>query len=155
MKIINKTHEEILIQINTIASYIIYDFNICDKIKLYGVPRGGVSPCYLVYGVLFSQKYFTDVEIVDHIEDANIIIDDLIDSGETERKMKEKYPDKKFYALFRKMNHDEWFVFPWEKGIESSINDIILRISQISGVDTETTENYLKSFIKSNAEQAK
>lgn len=78
--------------------------------KYYGVPRGG-------------QYLAAMLNPVDTPEQADIIIDDLIDSGKTRDRYLELYPDKPFVALFDKTTEPEiagvWLRFPWEKtGVE-------------------------------------
>ena len=52
---------------------------------------------------------------VDTVEQADVIVDDLIDSGATQKQYK-KY-NKPFAALIDKRQEykEEWIVFPWEK----------------------------------------
>ncbi len=146
MKIINKTHSEINGQAIIIAKHIAIDSEGADIIRIYGVPRGGVAPSYLVYGHLLEMTS-SNVALVENIEEASVIIDDLIDSGTTEKRIKENYPNAKFYALFEKTDKDEWFNFPWENGVESTVEDIIARISQVSGASMLDTKIYLDRFL--------
>jgi hypothetical protein len=89
-----------------------------DK-KYWGVPRGGMYIAAML-------------NPVDDINDADIIIDDLIDSGRTEIRYKERYPDKTFIALYDKRKGDnDWLIFPWEiedEGKEAA--DYLIRIAQ-------------------------
>lgn len=71
--------------------------------KIYGVPKGGM----IVAG------YLKQAENTPFIEEADVILDDIIDSGRTKRMYENKYPDKEFIALIIK-DSDEWIVFPWE-----------------------------------------
>ena len=70
--------------------------------KLWGVPRGG----QIVAGITGRA--------VDRIEDADVIVDDIIDSGATRK----RYGDKPFWGLFDRQGRDAgqegWVVFPWE-----------------------------------------
>lgn len=109
--------------------------------KYYGVPRGG-------------QYISAMLNPVDNIEDADIIIDDLIDSGKTEIDYK-KY-NKQFIGLFNKQTEiefkDKWLVFPWEVKEEPVENNFV-RILQYLGEDPnreglkETPKRYIK-FMK-------
>jgi GTP cyclohydrolase I len=109
--------------------------------KYYGVPRGGA---YL--SAMLNP--------VDSPEEADIIIDDLIDSGAT----KERYSKygKPFIGLFDKTTETNlkrvWLEFPWEQK-EEPIEDNVVRILQYLGEDVkreglkETPKRYIK-FLK-------
>ena len=108
--------------------------------KFWGIPRGG----QVVAGILGNA--------VDNINDCDVIVDDLIDSGAT----KERYIkyDKPIEVLIDKRNEftNEWLVFPWENS-EGDIDDNITRVLQYFGEDVEreglkeTPKRYIK-FLK-------
>lgn len=111
--------------------------------KYYGVPRGG----QIVAGMTGNA--------VDKIEDADVIIDDLIDSAAT----KERYSkyDKPFISLIdkRKELQGEWLVFPWEAkdgDTEETVEDNVARLLQYFGEDItreglqETPKRFIKFF---------
>lgn len=108
--------------------------------KFWGIPRGG----QVVAGILGNA--------VDNINDCDVIVDDLIDSGAT----KERYIkyDKPIVVLIDKRNEftNEWLVFPWENS-EGDIDDNITRVLQYFGEDVEreglkeTPKRYIK-FLK-------
>lgn len=107
--------------------------------KYYGVPRGGA---YLA----------AMLNPVDNPEEADIIIDDLIDSGATKKKF-EKY-NKPFIALFNKLENPNlpWLKFPWEQDGDIEIQENVLRIIQYfdnSNRDglQDTPKRYIK-FLK-------
>ena len=113
-----------------------------DKaLKYYGIPRGG----------MYISAMLNPVNTP---EEADILIDDLIDSGKT----KEDYKiyNKPFIGLFNKQEEenikDKWLVFPWELKEEPVENNFI-RILQYLGEDTtreglkETPKRYIK-FLK-------
>src|ERR1039458_6791386 len=81
-----------------------------SSVSLFGVPRGGVPATYLLARALERWYY---VHVVDSPDKADFIIDDIIDSGTTQKRYAVSHPDKPFYALFRKSS--EWLVFPWEQ----------------------------------------
>lgn len=110
-----------------------------DKsLKYYGVPRGG-------------QYISAMLNPVDTIEEADVIIDDLIDSGRTMDRY--CHYNKPFVALFDKRTEpelkDKWLVFPWELK-EEPAEDNFVRILQSIGEDPhreglkETPKRYLK-----------
>lgn len=112
------------------------------KAKFYGVPRGGT----IVAGLTNNPTL--------KIEEADIIIDDLIDSGATLERYKKH--NKPFLALFdkRKELQKEWLVFPWElkEEGEETVEDNITRLLQYFGEDVnreglkDTPKRYVKFF---------
>lgn len=117
--------------------------NKLDKsLKYYGVPRGG-------------QYISAMLNPVDTIEEADVIIDDLIDSGNTEKSY-QKY-NKPFIGLFNKQTEDDlknkWLVFPWEVKDEMPVEENFVRILEYLGEDPnreglkDTPKRYIK-FMK-------
>lgn len=109
----------------------------------YGVPRGGQPISALLLPVDSPDK-------------AEVIVDDLCDSGATEARYKAAYPNTPFIALFDKRAEPElagkWLVFPWEKE-ETEYGDAaehFRRILQRFGFNTEseglarTPERYIR-----------
>ena len=102
---------------------------------VYGVPKGGMII------TAFCDKW---IDVTPYPEQADFILDDLIDSGTTEKYYKEKYPNAQFHALFNKQTEPElkgkWIVFPWEvdhpQG-EDNIQQNITRQLQYFGEDPE------------------
>lgn len=122
---------------------IIERVNKLDKnLKYYGVPRGG-------------QYISAMLNPVDTIEEADVIIDDLIDSGNTEKSYL-KY-NKPFIGLFNKQTEDDlknkWLVFPWEVKDEMPVEENFVRILEYLGQDPnreglrDTPKRYIK-FMK-------
>ena len=121
-------------------------FELCDEIKekfpnkkFWGVPRGG----QVIAGILGNA--------VDSIEECDVIVDDIIDSGRT----KEKYKDYKqpFIPLFdlRKIETNDWLIFPCEK-TQIDLEDNVVRLLEYFGEDVtrdglkETPKRYLNFF---------
>lgn len=101
-------------------------------IKLYGWPRGGVPASYLVASQL-KDLGFRPV-LVNHPAAADYIIDDLVDSGATKKRVEIAFPQAAFLALFDKPV--KWLVFPWEEtadGGDESATDIVTRMFQHIG----------------------
>ena len=104
-----------------------------DHYHIYGVPRGGIPAAQLVSAAL-DVKGFSN-ELVDAAVKADVIIDDIIDSGRTREKYEKQYPVP-FFALIQKADLKEWIVFPWEKMCqETGPEDNIVRILEFIGED--------------------
>lgn len=106
--------------------------------KYYGVPRGG----QIVAGMTGNA--------VDTIEEADVIIDDIIDSGATLKRYKEECY-KPFVALIDKRVElqEEWLVFPWENE-NGNVEDNVRRLLQYFGEDAnrEGLQDTPKRFVK-------
>ena len=109
------------------------------EVKHYGIPRGG-------------QYIAARLNPVDTPEEADVIVDDLIDSGKTINTYREQYPDKQFWVPFNKMESDlagKWLVFPWEIK-EEPVEDNFRRVLEYIGEDPDreglqdTPKRYLK-----------
>jgi GTP cyclohydrolase IA len=99
--------------------------------KIFGVPRGGIAISYMLQGMVSSV-------LVEHAGDADLIVDDLIDSGATKASYELHFPNATFEALYdkRKDLMQKWYVFPWETGSEeSSADDAVIRQLQYIGED--------------------
>lgn len=121
--------------VKTLASEVAYkidqDPHLGDTIKVYAVPRGGVPAAYAVASE--SEKTFV---FTSNPAEADVIIDDLIDSGSTMKRV--EFFGKRFFALVDKRNWshgDAWVVWPWEGDSTSSIEDNIRRLLQYVGED--------------------
>lgn len=119
--------------------------------RIYGVPRGGIPVAYLL------QNHVPHSTIAECPEDADVIVDDILDSGKT----RERYNGKPFYALYGRESHptasigqhrSEWLVFPWEDSVEGSAEDICTRLLQFIGEDPtreglrETPKRFLHAW---------
>lgn len=107
--------------------------------KVYGVPRGGsMIAAMLGYAV-------------DTPEEADIIVDDLIDSGATKAQYAKLYPNKPFMVAYEKdLIEGSWIVFPWEQDSAQDVKENVTRILQYIGEDVkreglqETPKRFLK-----------
>lgn len=99
----------------------------------YGVPKGGmIAAGFLPY-------ISNSAEITHDPETATVILDDIFDSGKTQRFYREKYPNTRFDVLFSRCDfNNKWIVFPWEAehpAGEESVQDNITRILEFIGED--------------------
>jgi GTP cyclohydrolase I len=111
-------------------------------IKIYAVPRGGIPVAYLLGNAL--SRYAIQCKMAEDPLDADIFVDDLIDSGSTMRKYCDEYPGIPFFALIDKTTSEVyknvWIVFPWEvtsKGEDESATDAVVRMMQFIGENPE------------------
>ena len=116
--------------------------------KIWGVPRGGV------YAALLVSAYDRTSTIVEDVQQADVVIDDIIDSGATAKKF-EKWP---FFALIDKLGEEShlagtWVSFPWERVLyETGPEDNIKRLLEYIGEDPkregllETPSRVVKSY---------
>lgn len=98
-------------------------------LQVYGIPRGGVHAAYAILA------HAANWSMVDRPEDADVFIDDIIDSGATKKRYASLFPNTPFYALVDKTQNPElgWVTFPWEKSDNSGIDDNIRRLLQFVG----------------------
>ena len=105
-----------------------------DKLKLniYPVARGGIP---VAYRLMFCLRFYS-LRIVSDIAEADLIVDDLIDSGATrDRILKKAGRDIPFLALIDKpaTGLKDWVTFPWEEkeaGADEGIEENVRRILQ-------------------------
>lgn len=130
------------------------------KIMIAGIPRGGISAAYFL-----AAKRPSSFEVVD-IDVADMLIDDLADSGKTRTEWG-NMSNKPIAVLFSKRHEkddaeklpyggklpaDQWVVFPWEGNEQASAEDIPLRLLQFIGEDAtrgglkETPARFLKAW---------
>jgi GTP cyclohydrolase I len=99
--------------------------------KVYPIPRGGL-PAALAIG------NHIPIEIVEIPERAEIIVDDLVDSGITLARYTEAFPHIPRVVLIDKRTNEwrgKWVVFPWEGSSEGSFEDNVTRLLQYVGED--------------------
>ena len=67
--------------------------------RVYGIPRGGVPVAYML-----EREFPLHFVTCETPVDADILVDDIIDSGVTRQRWAEKFPTLPFYALIDKTN---------------------------------------------------
>jgi len=134
MKKVKISWSEIYDKVNTVKE------SLTKKDKIYGIPRGG----QIVAGLTGMA--------VDTPEEANIIIDDLYDSGTTYKKWLKKYPDKEYCFLYNKQYEyqNTWIEFPWENEGEKEVEENVTRLLEFFGEDVsrEGLQDTPKRFVK-------
>lgn len=104
-----------------------------QSIRIYGVPRGGIPVAHML------AAHNSDWQVVYRPTEANLIVDDICDSGAT----RARYASTglPFLALFNKQDDprwkDQWLVMPWEQeeDEDKSAHDIVTRLFQYIGED--------------------
>lgn len=108
-------------------------------ICVYGVPRGGVFASMALQHAARCNGQDIKIELVRLAEMADLIFDDLIDSGRTKERYSQGFPSKPFTALLDKKEDayaDTWIVFPWEEmEDQKGPQDSIVRLLQYIGED--------------------
>lgn len=120
---------------------------------VYGIPKGG----------MIAAGFLKHAQITHNPEHANIILDDIIDSGRTISQYIKNFPTATIHALIdqryaRQQNMETyWYVFPWEKDHpagEDTIQQNIVRQLQFIGEDVtregliDTPNRIVKSWNK-------
>jgi len=121
------THDDIIEAAEKVALQILEKYKLNKDYHIYPIPRGGVPAVYILIKFLPSN-----FKITSELKFADIIFDDLIDSGNTISKHRLKNPTAEIYTLYPKPS--EWLVFPWEHSAESSIDDAFTRLQQFYNV---------------------
>jgi len=103
-------------------------------VKCFAIPRGGVPALERL------MRNVPGLVRVKDPKDADVFIDDIIDSGATREKWTGGYPLRPFLALVDKTDpasqfQNSWIVFPWEGTPEAGIADNITRVLQYIGED--------------------
>ena len=96
------------------------------KLIVYGIPKNGsiVAESLTKHGFNITEDPY----------EADIFVDDLIDSGRTKIKYTEKY-NKPFYVLVEKKKKNDWIHFWFEKDVDTDAEDIVVRQLEMIGED--------------------
>lgn len=101
-------------------------------LKVYAVPTAGIAARLALFALDDVQAFVVE----DDWTKADVIVDDLIDTGKT----MERFGDHYFEALIdkRSWEHgDDWVVWPWEGNGSAGIEDHIVRLLQYIGENPE------------------
>lgn len=115
---------------------------------VYGVPRGG----------MICSAFLQRAHVTYNPMEANVILDDIIDSGRTEQKWKEKFPNVPFFGMVDKIKNQTdkdlgWIVFPWENDKEEDIEDNVVRLLEHYGIPVnDSNSSMLKDFLSDLSE---
>lgn len=104
--------------------------------KVYGVPRGGYNIALIIE--MLGLGY-----VVDSADQADVIVDDVIESGVTRDQYVDKY-GKLFYAVYSKTKSDPWIIFPWEQSKMEDAKNNVVRMLELIGEDP-TREGLLET----------
>lgn len=117
--------------------------------RIFGIPKGGWN----IANLLEKQGYGI---VVYDLEQATLIVDDILDSGRTKQRYSDLNKNANFWAPYDKTKEPNlpWIVFPWEHDHIDSIEDSIVRKLQYIGEDVtregllETPKRVVKSWDK-------
>lgn len=100
-------------------------------LMVHPVPRGGIPVAYAL------MRHMPRITLTGDPADAEVFVDDLVDSGSTSERYRARYPGRPFYSLLTKEDvqfRDKWIVFPWEtKDDNQPAEDNIVRLLQVIG----------------------
>jgi len=104
----------------------------------FPVPRGGVPAAYVLKIVTAGNT--PKITLHENPHQADFILDDIIDSGDTLRHYDDICPSTPFYALVNKQQQskyrDAWVIFPWEhQNVLGDMTVTITRLLQQIGED--------------------
>lgn len=107
--------------------------------RVYAIPRGGITAAMFMR----ASRHF---ELVDHPSQADYIVDDLIDSGDTMKRTLAAAPSHAVPVVLidktdaQSRYHGKWIVFPWEsdsEGQDEGLEANVKRMLQYIGEDAE------------------
>ena len=140
--------------INARAAKVARQLQLAYPRRLYGIPRGGIPAAQAVHACMAAQGL--TATLTTHPNEADVFIDDIIDSGATRDRFTSKYRGVPFMALVNMQAEDPkgvWYEFPWEtmKG-EDGPEENIRRVLSFLGEDpdreglVETPKRVVKSW---------
>ena len=104
-------------------------------LRVWGVPRGGTFVAGLLNCRLGEWFHAVDSDL-----NADLLVDDLVDSGRTQRLWSARRPNAWFATLLNKSDsawHSKWISFPWERAVNEAtgVEDSVVRMLQYIGED--------------------
>lgn len=144
---INLTWDDVRQRAEAAAEGIMYDrrlHHLHAPPKIFPIPNGGIP------AALEVARHCNGV-VVEEAEEADVFVDDLVDSGATAA----RWSGKPFYSLMNKQLEGitDWVSFPWERmGKQDGPQDNVRRILQYIGEDPkrpgllETPDRVVKSY---------
>jgi len=114
------------------------------KFKIYGIPRGG-----LFCALILANKLPGSV-VIDDPSDADIIVDDIEDSGRTLARYRKENALAITTTFFNSKDFSEWVTFPWEVMDKTGgMDDVVIRVCQKAGPSKTNKEHlaYAGTFI--------
>jgi GTP cyclohydrolase I len=122
------------------------------EVQCYPVPRGGIFAALAVQNAMVMCYPDVKFIITSEPKEADIYVDDIVDSGATKSKILRVHGNKPFYSLAPK-SPGVWIVFPWEQmSNETGPEDNITRMLQYIGEDpareglVETPSRVIKAY---------
>jgi hypoxanthine phosphoribosyltransferase len=98
----------------------------CPSGKVWGIVRGGV----IVAALLHTTDSDKHPLIASSPEEADIIVDDIWDTGSTGTYFLNTYPTKLFWTIIDRRKPEDiqlgWVVFPWEVGEKDAARELLL-----------------------------
>lgn len=149
METIKLTEEDIYPYLQNLMTQITTTLDIDVGVTtIAGVPRGGIPVAYRVAGIL-------GLVIVDDIREADIVVDDIVCSGKTKKRVISTMKmESHFFTLIDACQESscKWYIFPWEESLTSSAEDIPVRLLEFIGEDIkrdglkDTPKRFLKAW---------
>lgn len=120
-------------------------------LRAYPVPRGGIHAAMVVQVEMSQRKRPLSLVLVDDVKDADVIIDDIVDSGATRQRYDGCGP---FFSLVDKsIDGSGWWTFPWERmSGEGGPQENVRRLLEFIGEDPnreglkETPDRVVRSY---------
>lgn len=147
--------DDVSMRAANLAKHLRDTFTRTVDMRVYPVPRGGVYAAQALQNMMHQAKRPITLTLVERAEDADIIVDDIVDSGETRRRFESTALP--FFALVDKQQEksitEKWVVMPWErmvdeKGPEENITRLLEYIGEKTGREglIETPARVIKSY---------
>ena len=155
MSVINLTWDDVRKRAESLALALCRGFTKVVELNVYPVPRGGIPAALAVQAAVGCLNFPLKLNLVENSESADIIIDDIIDSGATKNRFVPPL-DSRFYALVDKPAErlKDWVVFPWERMSNESVGpeENVRRLIEFIGDDPnreglkETPARVIRSY---------